>query len=112
MVLLSDPDRPEVAVDATQPKGVLENVKGLLGSSQVGKGKGMLIKGRQVHTIGMRYPIDTVYLDSGGRVLRIRTLAPGRVGPLVLAARWVLELDAGEAARLGIREGASLVPRS
>jgi hypothetical protein len=30
---------------------------------------------------------------------------------LVLPARWVLELDAGEAARLGINAGGSLLPQ-
>ncbi|MDQ4148812.1 MAG: DUF192 domain-containing protein [Actinomycetota bacterium] len=106
-----DPERPETVVEVIEPKGVFGSVKGLLGSDEVGAGRAMLIRGRQVHTFGMRYAIDTVYLDSEGRILRVGTLSPRRVGPLVWPARSVLELDAGEAARLGLREGGSLVEK-
>lgn len=109
-MLMSDPERPAIVLDVTEPPGLLGNMKGLLGSAGVGEGKALLIRGRQVHTIGMRYTIDTVYLDSDGRVLRVRTLPPGRIGPLILSARCILELDAGEAERLGIREGSTLLP--
>lgn len=106
---MADPGRPGIWVEVSEARGFLGRAKGLLGSTEVGAGRGLLIRGKQVHTLGMRYPIDTVYLDAEGRILRIDTLKPGRVGPLVLPARWVLELDAGEAARLGIIAGGSLV---
>jgi uncharacterized protein len=109
---MTDPGRPEICLEVDEARGFLGRAKGLLGSSQVGAGRGLLIRGKQVHTLGMRYAIDTVYLDGGGRIIRIDTLAPGRVGPLVLPARWVLELDAGEADRLGIAAGGTLVPQS
>jgi uncharacterized membrane protein (UPF0127 family) len=107
---MSDPGRPDVWVEVDEARGFFGRAKGLLGSSEVGAGRGLLIRGKQVHTLGMRYPIDTVYLDSQGRVLRIDTLKPGRVGPLIFPARWVLELDAGEAGRLGITTGITLLP--
>jgi uncharacterized protein len=108
---MSDPGRPEVRIDVAEARGFLGRARGLLGSSQVGTGRGLLIRGKQVHTVGMRYPIDIVYLDAKGRILRVQTLKPGRVGPLVLPARWVVELDAGEAGRLGIAVGGTLVLR-
>ncbi len=106
---MTDPGRPEICVEVAEPRGFLGRAKGLLGSSEVGAGRGLLIRAKQVHTLGMRYAIDTVYLDAGGRIIRIDTLEPGRVGPLVFPARWVLELDAGEAERLGIAPGGTLI---
>src|SRR5215467_9819151 len=40
---------------------------------------------RGVHTMGMRFPIDVVYLDRGGKVLHVEnSLAPWRVAPVRL----------------------------
>lgn len=69
----------------------------------------MLLRTRQVHTFGMSFPIDAVYVSAEGLVLKIRTLPPARMGPLVWGARWVLEMEAGEAQRLGISEGIYLL---
>lgn len=50
----------------------------------------------QVHTIGMRYPIDVVLCDRDLVVLRIvRGLRPLRVTKWVRGARVVVELPAG-----------------
>jgi uncharacterized membrane protein (UPF0127 family) len=49
-----------------------------------------------------------VHINRKREVIRLRTQQPGRIGRFVVAARWVLEMDAGEAERLGIREGAKL----
>lgn len=108
-MLMSDPNHPEVVVDVHEAATPLERAKGLLGSPEVGAGKGLLLRSKQVHTIGMSFTIDTVHLRRDGTVLKVRTLKPRRLGPLVPRARWVLELDEGEAARLGIRPGIRLV---
>lgn len=50
---------------------------------------------RAVHTLGMPFSVDAVYLSSQGQVLRVVHLAPWRLGPWVSAARGVLELPAG-----------------
>lgn len=70
--------------------------RGGLGKSRLAPGQGWyLAPCRAVHTLGLRYPIDAVYLSAQGRVLRIVRLAPWRLGPWVGAARGVLELPAG-----------------
>jgi uncharacterized membrane protein (UPF0127 family) len=52
---------------------------------------------RSVHTFGMRYPLDLVWLDGGGAVVRIdRSVPPGRVR-CCRAARSVVEMRAGGA---------------
>lgn len=61
-----------------------------------------------VHTCGMRKPIDVVFVDRGGQVLRVcAALRPWRVAAARGAtATW--ELPMGEAQRLGIRRGSRL----
>lgn len=50
---------------------------------------------KQVHTFRMSFDIDVAYLDPAGRVLEVRRMPPGRLGPLRLRARSVLEAEAG-----------------
>lgn len=53
---------------------------------------------RSVHTHFMRFPIDLLFLDGEGRVVRvIRALRPWRISPVVREAVAVLELPAGAA---------------
>jgi uncharacterized membrane protein (UPF0127 family) len=109
---LIDPDRPGAPpVRLIEARGMLAGLQGLLGQAGLPPATGLLLKTREVHTIGMRFAIDTVYLARDGRVLRVATMPPGRIGPVVLKARWILELAAGEAHRLGIVPGSSLRPR-
>jgi uncharacterized protein len=84
---------------------------GLLGRREFQPGDGLLLRGEQaIHTLGMFFPIDVVYLDRDGRVLRaVGTLPPQRLGPLVRKARNVLELPAGTLAATHTREGDELV---
>jgi len=54
---------------------------------------------RSVHTIGMRFALDLVWLDAGGAVVRVdRAVRPRRLRTC-LAARGVLEAAAGEGER-------------
>jgi uncharacterized membrane protein (UPF0127 family) len=96
-------------VEADEAKGFAGRSVGLLGAPGLARGRGLLIRTRQVHTIGMRFTIDAVYLSRQGRVLTVRTLRPGRLGPLVPSARWVLELAEGEAAHLGMQPGVTVL---
>ncbi|MFO7929491.1 MAG: DUF192 domain-containing protein [Candidatus Humimicrobiaceae bacterium] len=49
-----------------------------------------------IHTIGMRYSIDVVFLDRHYRVIKIiNSLKPFRFIPFVRSARNVLEFSAG-----------------
>ncbi len=55
---------------------------------------------RGVHTLGMRYPIDAVYLDANLLVVHLEAdLQPWRMGRMVARSRSVLELPAGTIAR-------------
>ncbi len=82
-------------------------LRGLLGTRGLAPGEGLWLRPcRQVHMVGMRYPVDVVFLDDEARVLRaIPELAPGRVSPRVASATSVVELPAGTVARVGLAEG-------
>lgn len=98
-----------ICVDVTIP-GPIGRAKGLIGTQDPpAPGHGILLKGGQIHTFGMRYPIDVVHLDGVGRVIRIRTMQPNRLGRREKRARQVLELAVGEAARMRLHEGLLLI---
>ena len=85
-------------------------MKGLLGRERLDEGQGMLIElCSSVHTFFMRFPIDVVYLDREGSVLKVvHSMAPWRMS-FCLGARKTAELPAGTAAATGLRPGARLV---
>ncbi len=94
----------------------LERSRGLLGRKSLEPGAGMLfIAGRLtpflwMHMCFMRFPIDIVFLDRNGKVLKINhRLRPWRFSSLVFGARQALELVAGSAARSGTQLGDQIV---
>lgn len=78
--------------------------RGLLGRDGI-DGAMLLTPASSVHTFRMRFAIDVVYLDRRSTVVAVRTMKPGRMGALRLRARHVLEMEAGAAARWGLRPG-------
>jgi len=60
---------------------------------------------RQVHTFGMRFPIDVAFCDRAGVVLHVSTLAPQRVSRPVLRSCFVIEARAGSFDRWKLRAG-------
>lgn len=69
---------------------------GLIGrrSTDFSAGMGLWITPcRGVHTLGMRFPIDVIYLDRGNTVVHLeQNLRPWRMGRVCLKAASVLEL--------------------
>ena len=70
---------------------------GLLKRDRLEPGEGLWIYPTQaIHTFGMRFPIDVIFLDRNLRVKRIyRNLVPFRLTALVWGAQSVLEVAAG-----------------
>ena len=60
---------------------------------------------RQVHTFGMRFPIDVAFCDRDGVVLRTCTVAPWRVTRVVWRSGFVVEAPAGALERWDLRPG-------
>ena len=81
--------------------------RGLLGRDGI-DGAMLLTPASSVHTFRMRFALDVVYLDRRSTVLAVRTMKPGRLGAPRLRSRHVLELEAGEAERRGLRPGVTV----
>ena len=74
-----------------------KRLRGLSGRRELPRGEALwIIPCRGVHTRGMSFPIDVLFLDGECRVLAVEeNLAPGRIAPVRWRARTVLELPAG-----------------
>ena len=60
---------------------------------------------RQVHTVGMRFPIDVAWCARDGEILRVSELRPGRVSRVVWRSRFVIEAEAGAFERWKLATG-------
>jgi len=60
---------------------------------------------RNVHTVGVRFPIDVAFCDRDGVVIRIVCLRPWRLSPVVLRAALAIEARAGAFERWRLRVG-------
>jgi uncharacterized membrane protein (UPF0127 family) len=89
---------------------VLDRMRGLLGRAALGNGEALAIAPcGSIHTFFMRFEIDAVFLDRGGRVVRaLAGLRPWRATRFHSRAEQVVELPAGTLARTGTREGDEL----
>jgi len=91
--------------------GFLERLKGLLGRSEMQHGTAMIIENcSSVHTVGMRFAIDLIFIDKEWRIISVRRdVKPGRV--MVCGgwrARRVAEFRAGGLALERVKAGAQL----
>jgi len=78
-------------------------MKGLLAHKpeEFASGKGLwIVPSQGVHTIGMKFPIDAVYLDAAYRVIHVcHKLTPFRIAAVKFKTRSVIELPAGTLAQ-------------
>ncbi|HVT95614.1 MAG TPA: DUF192 domain-containing protein [Bryobacteraceae bacterium] len=86
-----------------------ERRKGLLGRDCLEPGSGLLIVPcESVHSFGMRFPIDVVYLDRNRKVRKVRENMVPRRFSADLLAHSVLELPAGTIRRTHTQPGDQL----
>lgn len=90
--------------------GYLERLRGLLGCPPLECGEGLLLRPcSSVHTWFMGYPLDLVFLDGDGHVLRtVVSLPPFRFALGPKGTRSILELPAGAVEASGIQPGDTL----
>ena len=69
-------------------------LRGLLGRVRLGSDDGLwVVPSQGIHTFGMLFPIDVIYLDAGRRIIHcIEHLAPFRIAPIRIQSDSVLEL--------------------
>jgi uncharacterized membrane protein (UPF0127 family) len=90
----------EVADDASTRR------KGLLGRATLSAGEGLwIVPCEAIHTFGMKFPIDLVFLDRNKIVKKVRqNVVPGRLS-MCLSAHSVLELAPGSVRLTGTTPG-------
>jgi len=86
-----------------------QRLKGLLGTHSLPAEQGLLLPGcSSIHMFGMRYPLDVIYLDREGKILKVvAELQPWQISGCWQAAA-VLEVGSGMAARQGWQVGVRL----
>ncbi len=84
-----------------------QRFKGLMLSRPLPLAQGLLIpRCASVHTLWMRYPLDVVYLDARGSVVKlVPALKPWRLNWGGRAATHTLEMTAGGIAHCGLALG-------
>ena len=84
-----------------------ERMQGLLGRAGLPPGEALLLERcRSIHTVGMQFAIDVVFLDGEGRVVRLApAVRPWRMALGGRAARCVVEAAAGWLQRTGVAVG-------
>jgi uncharacterized membrane protein (UPF0127 family) len=98
-----------VATEATLADGYLPRLIGLLGKSrrwaQLGRGL-WIVPSSGVHTIGMLFPIDLIYLSKEKEVVHVEEhVRPFRISRVSLKAASVLELPPHTIYRSGTQVG-------
>ena len=73
---------------------MFSRLKGLIGRLRLRADEGIwVVPSRGVHTLGLFFPLDLIYLDENHRVIHLMEYFPSfRIGPLKTNAESVLEL--------------------
>jgi len=82
-------------------------LRGLIGRASLADGEGLFLVGtKSIHTFGMRFAIDVVFLDQRGQVIHlIHAMRHSQVSAFVWRATCVLEMPAGVLCETGTRIG-------
>lgn len=84
-------------------------MRGLLGRSRLQPGQGLaIVPCNAIHTFGMGYALDVVFVGKGDRIVKLCRAVPRRRLAFAPSAGWVLELPAGEIDRLALMLGDEL----
>lgn len=100
----------DIGVDVSITETAQERMRGLLGHDSLASGEALLLRRcGSVHTFGMRFAIDVLFLDRRQRVVAIHHNVPRRRMVFSLRAAHTLEMAACAARLHGLAVGDSLV---
>lgn len=96
-----------LATRADVARNYADRATGLLGRESFEIGEGLhIVPSDSIHTVGMRFPIDVLFLDENGIVIdRWLDIQPGRTGIKCYRAASTLEIPCGVANATGTRTG-------
>lgn len=91
----------------TVADSIFKRAKGLLGRTSLASDSGLLLKPcKAVHTFGMKFAIDIVFIDRGNRAIKvIKALKPNRMTAIYCNAATVLELSSGSTTEAQLAQG-------
>lgn len=97
MQLINKTKNTILAYDAAVADNPYKRVIGLLNRKEFKKGQALIIKPCQsIHTFFMRFPIDALFIDKEGRVIKtIAHLKPWRLTGVYFSAQACIELPVG-----------------
>jgi uncharacterized membrane protein (UPF0127 family) len=83
-----------LSLDVRAADTIFSRLKGLIGRLKLRSDEGIwVVPSRGVHTLGLLFPLDLIYLDEHYRVIHLVEYFPSfRIGPLKAQAESVLEL--------------------
>ena len=96
-----------VIADLEIAEGLIRSGRGLLGRSSMNTGAGLVLPScNSIHTVGMQFRIDVLFLNREGKALKVASdVAPWRVRGPVIGAKWVVETPAGDLFQQGVKVG-------
>lgn len=97
-------------INILSTENILERTGGLLKLPTLDKSQGLLInKCNSIHTFGMRYALDIIYLDRHYKIIKlIENIRPRRMS-MCLRAKHTLEMLSGEIDHLSLNKNMTLV---
>ena len=95
-----------IAYNVKMADSFLKRLVGLLSKEKLYDDEGLLLKNcKQVHTFGMKFDIDVVFLTKDGRIVHTQPkMRPGEVSKYVKSADGVLELKSGTIQKYDIKQ--------
>ena len=99
--LVVEPAGETIATRVRYALTLRERAVGLIGRTTIEPSSALIFeRAKQIHTFGMRCPIDVIFCDKAWGVVHvIHSMPPWRMSRLVLRSRFVVELPAGAAGR-------------
>ncbi|MCD4669373.1 MAG: DUF192 domain-containing protein [Actinomycetia bacterium] len=84
---------------------------GLILKKPLKNGEALFIRGcKSIHTIGMRYSIDAVFIDESGKVISaFKDILPWHFTPYVRGARSVIEFRSGSLKEESLNAGDRII---
>ena len=98
--------QPQRVLEVTITETLLERNRGLLVLAPLQHGQGLLIMNcMSIHTLGMHYPIDLIYLNRALQIIKLVSAIAPRRASICWRARSVLEAYPGSINALDLHIG-------
>ena len=93
-----------IAEEATVARTFCRRLTGLIGRRSLPHGSALMIpRCNQVHTFGMRFPIDVLLLNADNVILAAESLRPWKISKRHPGATKVIELPSGTVSEYNLR---------